>query len=134
MKFLYFCLAAPAVLLALCLFMNTRKFQSLIEESVLPWVLLYRATTRHITFGLAWYLLHDTWWPFRKYRRWRSLARVKRDQKYDGNDEFHPSLNMDGLAMLDMTKEEQEEYLEDLVRRRNRAHYREIESREEKNG
>ncbi len=37
-------------------------------------------------------------------------------------DEFHSSLNLDATLMWDMTKEEQEEYLEDLARRRKKAH------------
>ena len=41
-------------------------------------------------------------------------------------DEFHKSLNMDINAMLEMSKAEQESYIQDLVRRRNIAHERDI--------
>lgn len=39
-------------------------------------------------------------------------------------DEFHISLNLDVTLMWDMTSEEQEEYLQDLARRRKKAHDR----------
>lgn len=42
-------------------------------------------------------------------------------------DEFHKSLNMNALAMLEMTPKEQENYLKDLCRRREIAHQRDLE-------
>jgi len=46
------------------------------------------------------------------------------DRLWIRKDEFHKSLNMDVMAMLDMNEKEQEEYLADLVKRRNIAHDR----------
>lgn len=41
-------------------------------------------------------------------------------------DEFHHSLDMDGLAILEMDKRELKEYRADLVRRRQIAHERDL--------
>jgi len=40
------------------------------------------------------------------------------------NDEFHPSLNMDGAALLEMDDQEREKYFADLHRRIEIAHQR----------
>ncbi|MFA7151239.1 MAG: hypothetical protein WC158_03660, partial [Candidatus Paceibacterota bacterium] len=42
-------------------------------------------------------------------------------------DEFHPSLNSDVEAMMEMTKEEKMAYLKDLMIRRRIAHLRDLE-------
>lgn len=47
-----------------------------------------------------------TWW----YRLW-----IRKN-------EFHRSLDIDGLAMSEMNREESKTYIADLVRRRNIAH------------
>jgi len=44
-------------------------------------------------------------------------------------DEFHPSLDMDGAAMLQMDKDEMKKYLKDLNHRREIAHERDLERR-----
>ena len=91
------------------------------EEIVLPFVLAYRVARRQLTFKMAWWLL-DTWWPCKCYRRVKMRVRVWRARRYKGNNEFHHSLNMDVLSMLEMTKSEQEAYLADLMKRRSRLH------------
>ena len=95
----------------------------MIEEIVLPFLLTYRVARGQLTLKLAWWLL-DTWWPCKFYRRRKAFFRVWRARRYRGNDEFHHSLSMDGLAMLEMTKPEKEAYLADLKRRRERLHAR----------
>lgn len=48
------------------------------------------------------------------------------DQSEIPEDEFHPSLDMNGLLTTWMTREELEAYLRDLVRRRDIAHKRDL--------
>lgn len=43
-------------------------------------------------------------------------------------DEFHRSLNMDVFAMCDMTDADRQRYIADMIRRRNIAHERDIDS------
>jgi hypothetical protein len=43
-------------------------------------------------------------------------------------DEFHHSLDMDVRAMMKMDDSEQQEYLSDLISRRNDAHYRYLDN------
>lgn len=92
-----------------------------VEEVILPFVLTYRVIRRQLTPKIAWWMM-DTWWPFKFYRRQRARYRVWKARRYRGNDEFHPSLDMDVLSMLEMTESEKEAYLADLVRRRQRHH------------
>jgi len=71
-----------------------------------------------------------------KMERWRIVkwfqyipVRIKlhKDKQYDGDDEFHHSLNMDVCSMIKMNENQQAEYMKDLVWRRNQAHYKDIE-------
>jgi hypothetical protein len=57
-----------------------------------------------------------------KWKIWNKNIKLAIDKKYNGNDEFHKSLDMDIFAMMVMTKEEQDAYLIDLRKRRNRMH------------
>ena len=41
-------------------------------------------------------------------------------------DEFHHSLDMDGVAMLEMNEQERKKYFVNLVRRREKAHQRNL--------
>jgi len=59
---------------------------------------------------ILWNKMLKLWW----YRLW-----VRKN-------EFHPSLSIDVLAMSVMTREEREEYLEDLSLRRELAHARSL--------
>jgi len=93
----------------------------MLAEILLPIVLAYRVIVGRLSLFIAWSLL-DTWWPCRLYRRMRSKYRVWKARRYRGNDEFHPSLSMDVLAMLEMTEQEQDAYLQDLMRRRQKLH------------
>ena len=49
-----------------------------------------------------------------------------KDRQYDGDDEFHHSLSMDVTAMLKMNDKDKKKYLNDLVRRRNAAHEKDM--------
>jgi hypothetical protein len=42
------------------------------------------------------------------------------------DDEFHVSLDMDYKAMQQMTKDEQDIYINDLVKRRQKAHLKDM--------
>jgi len=42
-------------------------------------------------------------------------------------NEFHKSLDIDPNALTEMTREEREEYMNDLVKRRNIAHERDLD-------
>jgi hypothetical protein len=98
-------------------------------DAILPWLLLWRVLRRKIPAWMAWDILWTVWAPFRWCRRWQGRRLVRMDLSYKGNDEFHPSLDMNLKAMLTMTEEERDEYLEDLARRRQRLHERDIPSR-----
>ena len=73
-------------------------------------------------------LLSLRWWRFsdkiaKPYRRHKAFKRVRADQaKTELDGEFDRSLDMDGAAMLHMNKKEKKAYVNDLVKRRNRAH------------
>jgi hypothetical protein len=49
------------------------------------------------------------------------------DKLYIREDEFHKSLDMNINAMLDMSKEEQYEYLSNLNSRRQKAHLKDFQ-------
>lgn len=55
------------------------------------------------------------------------------DRLWIREDEFHQSLSMDAEMMSEMTPGEQKEYLEDLVKRREIAHRRDM-ARQDKGG
>ena len=52
----------------------------------------------------------------------RTKLRLWWYQLWIRKDEFHYSLNMDMRLMMDMDRDERHEYLQDLIRRRNIAH------------
>jgi hypothetical protein len=54
------------------------------------------------------------------------------DRLWIREDEFHQSLSMDAEMMSEMTPGEQKEYLEDLVKRREIAHQRDMARRDRK--
>jgi hypothetical protein len=104
-----------------------RSFFASKEEIALPFVLAYRACRKQFPVWVAWGLM-DTWRPCKVYRRAKMSVRVWLDRRYKGTDEFHRSLNMDVLSMLEMTSAEREVYLDDLMRRRERLHDRSVRS------
>ncbi len=56
-----------------------------------------------------------------RFRWWWARLFVRKD-------EFHPTLDMNYVCMLGMTEEQKKAYLSDLVRRRQIAHERDLES------
>ncbi len=48
-------------------------------------------------------------------------------QEEDENDEFRPSLDMNARLMFSMSEKERDEYIRDLLRRREIAHQRDLE-------
>lgn len=100
---------------------NLREFER-------PFVLAYRVLSGKIGLRVAWRLMEA--WPFFKAcRRFKAPRRVRKARRLEvGSDEFHSSLDMDVMAMLEMTESEQEEYRSDLIGRRGRAHCGEMES------
>lgn len=61
-----------------------------------------------------------------KRRIWNKHILLWWHRLYIRKDEFHRSLDMDGAAMLEMNEQERKKYLEDLVRRREIAHQRDL--------
>lgn len=59
-----------------------------------------------------------------KRRIWNKHILLWWNRLYIRKNEFHQSLEMDVLAMLEMTDKEKDRYLEDLIHRRNLAHQR----------
>ena len=57
---------------------------------------------------------------------WNRGVKLQWDRLYIRRDEFHNSLNMDVLAMIDMSPEERDVYWEDLIKRRQIAHKRDF--------
>jgi len=96
-----------------------------LDELILPISLAWRVLRGRLKVKTAWWIM-DTWWPFKKARRLRAKYNIWKDRRYAGDCEFHPSLNMNVLAMLELSESEQERYLEDLVRRRDEIHWRSL--------
>lgn len=64
-------------------------------------------------------------WPGKIKRRiWNRGIKLQYDRLWIRKDEFHPSLNMDIGAMLEMDPHQRKLYLDDLMRRRQIAHER----------
>ena len=59
--------------------------------------------------------------------------KLAKDRTYDGDDEFHHSLNMDLTALLKMNEKDTEKYMNDLCRRRNLAHIKDMEDDSSRN-
>ncbi|MDD4467268.1 MAG: hypothetical protein PHQ08_02380 [Candidatus Pacebacteria bacterium] len=62
-----------------------------------------------------------------KRRIWNKRILLWWNRLWIRKDEFHPSLNSDVEAMMEMTKEEKTAYLKDLMIRRRIAHLRDLE-------
>ena len=58
--------------------------------------------------------------------RLKSRIKLAWDRLWIRKDEFHKSLNMDGMLMLEMTTEEFQKYQLDLVKRRDKAHRKDL--------
>jgi hypothetical protein len=54
--------------------------------------------------------------------------KLHKDRQYNGDDEFHHSLNMDITALMKMNEKDTAKYMNDLVRRRDFAHRKDIEA------
>lgn len=101
-------------------------FELLEEILLFPCSIIWRLARRRLTVGSSWNLYRDTAFVFRFFRRMRGRYQVWKDRRYRGNDEFHPSLNMNVSAMLTMSDEECLRYRKDLMRRREQAHVRDL--------
>lgn len=60
----------------------------------------------------------------RKVDRPKALAYWRAMKAYRGNNEFHPLLDIHGYYMSCLTEEEQDQYLEDLVSKRQEIHFK----------
>jgi hypothetical protein len=58
---------------------------------------------------------------------WRCKIKIWWDNLWIREDEFHPSLDIDVIAMSYMTKRQQENYLSKICQRRQIAHERDLE-------
>ncbi len=59
--------------------------------------------------------------------QWRKHVVLRWYRLWVRKDEFHPSLDTDAFAMCAMTGDEKTAYLNDLARRRNIAHRRDLQ-------
>lgn len=87
--------------------------------------------TRSEQIRFAFFLLwHDIKWATGKIKRliWNRGLKLQWNRLWVREDEFHNSLNMDIEAMLDMSPKQREAYINDLVRRRQIAHERDLAS------
>lgn len=57
---------------------------------------------------------------------WLVIIKLNWNKLYIRKNEFHSSLDLDGEAMSHMNDKEREKYILDLVKRRNIAHYRDL--------
>lgn len=58
---------------------------------------------------------------------WNRGIKLQWNRLYVRKDEFHSSLDMDVGAMLDMNPKQRARYIQDLVRRRQIAHKRDLD-------
>ena len=61
-----------------------------------------------------------------KRRIWNKHILLLWHKLWIRKDEFHKSLDMDPVAMLEMNKKERKKYFADLVKRREEAHQRDL--------
>ena len=61
-----------------------------------------------------------------KRKIWNKGIKLFWNKLWVRKNEFHSSLDIDGDAIVDMDHKEFDEYMNDLVRRRNIAHERDI--------
>jgi len=59
-------------------------------------------------------------------RIWLIGIKLKWNKLWIRKNEFHNSLNIDGEAMFYMNEKQRERYINDLVKRRNIAHERDL--------
>ena len=73
-------------------------------------------------------LRHDfyDWLGSMKRKIWNKSIKLWWHRLFIRKDEFHSSLNMDAEAIMEMSREERNDYHEDLARRRQIAHERDI--------
>ncbi len=75
-----------------------------------------------IRFHLYGWWLVLKFFPYKIKRIiWNKHIMVRWQRLWIRKDEFHPSLNMNPKAMVEMSKEEKRRYLEDLCHRRRVA-------------
>lgn len=66
-------------------------------------------------------------WLIYQFKLLRHRPRLIWNSLYIRKDEFHSSLDMDVIAMLDMNKKDRDKYINNLMIRRNIAHEKDIE-------
>jgi hypothetical protein len=104
-----------------------KHMDAFFEEVWLPFSIVVRLLRGKLSWSLAAWLL-ETWWPCRKWRRARMRVRLWRQRRYRGADEFHSSYEMDCWSMMQMTRDERDWYLKNLVWRRELAHRKDLTS------
>lgn len=58
--------------------------------------------------------------------QWRKHVTLRWYRLWLRKDEFHPSLDLDAMALCAMDEREKSEYRRDLTRRRHKAHVRDM--------
>ena len=66
-------------------------------------------------------------WLIYQFKLSKHRPRLIWNSLYIRKDEFHSSLDMDVMAMLDMNKKDRDKYINNLMIRRNIAHEKDIE-------
>jgi hypothetical protein len=80
----------------------------------------------------SWRMIYNVWPKVRHplsavyESKWGSKIRLAWNCLWIRKDEFHKSLSIDEVAMRKMTPKEKSDYLENLLKRRSAAHYRDI--------
>lgn len=67
-------------------------------------------------------------WVRYQARMFKHRPRMLWNRAFVRKNEFHNSLDMDVRSMYDMNTEDRQRYIADLIRRRNIAHERDIDS------
>ena len=113
------------------------EFAELKRDIVKIWKLRARTSWFNFKHNLHWGLF-ELYWDIKnlpgKIRRrlWNKHILLTWHRLWIRQDEFHSSLDLDPLALMEMDETEREKYIADLIRRRMLAHNREVAEQDAK--
>ena len=81
---------------------------------------------RHLLLVLWFVFALDSWPGKVKKLVWNRGVKLQWNRLWVREDEFHDSLDMDACVLLDMSPKQRDEYINDLVKRRQTAHENDI--------
>lgn len=75
-----------------------------------------------------WYKLKIKFLAIKKFLYYHIvlIPKHKKDLRYNGNDEFHHSLDFDGELYMHLNEGERKAYIRNLIHRRNEIHERNL--------